>query len=69
MIEDLAHDDAVSEESEALPETESAARESLDDVRGQYAGKLALAVAAAGGHGLLFIGPPGAGKSLLSRDD
>jgi magnesium chelatase family protein len=44
-----------------------AARESLDDVRGQYAGKLALAVAAAGGHGLLYIGPPGAGKSLLAR--
>lgn len=42
-------------------------RESLDDVRGQYAGKLALAVAAAGGHGLLFIGPPGVGKSLLAR--
>ncbi|MEO6710544.1 MAG: ATP-binding protein, partial [Planctomycetota bacterium] len=45
----------------------AAPRESLDDVRGQYAGKLALAVAAAGGHGLLFIGPPGAGKSLLAR--
>ncbi len=45
----------------------TAVRESLDDVRGQYAGKLALAVAAAGGHGLLFVGPPGAGKSLLAR--
>ncbi len=45
----------------------TAVRESLDDVRGQYAGKLALAVAAAGGHGLLFIGPPGVGKSLLAR--
>lgn len=43
------------------------ARESLDDVRGQFAGKLALAAAAAGGHGLLFVGPPGVGKSLLAR--
>lgn len=39
----------------------------LDEVRGQAAGKHALAVAAAGGHALLFVGPPGVGKSLLAR--
>ncbi len=39
----------------------------LADVRGQHMARLGLEVAAAGGHHLLMIGPPGAGKTMLAR--
>jgi magnesium chelatase family protein len=52
----------------AAPTTEVvAALPELADVRGQWQAKRALMIAAAGGHSLLMLGPPGSGKTMLAQ--
>ena len=52
---------------ELLPTAVRRTRLELRDIRGQKLAKLALAISAAGGHHLLMVGPPGAGKTMLAR--